>query len=149
MVCRIPEGVGPIPGLGETAGPRGALVFVADPAVGDDWEDVLAELTAAFEMTQAALGAGAPVVYVVDQRDLLGQRGAGSAMVASGLLSAARSAADEARRDGVPVNVIATGADTPAAALASGLERLLAPEGGGPTGELIRLGGDHLGKALP
>ena len=55
----------------------------------------------------------------------------------------------EMRRAGVPVNVVATEEATPPAAVAAWVERLLTPGPGGPTGELVRLGGEHLGKALP
>ncbi len=147
---RVPSRLGALAGALEGLdGPAGALVFVADPEIGDEWEDVLAQFREAFESTRRALAAGAPVVYVVDQRDLLGQRGAGAAMAATGLLSGARAAAFEMRRSGVPVNVIATEEATPTEAVATWVGRLLDPGPGGPTGELVRLGGEHLGKALP
>ncbi len=150
VLCRVPPGLA---GLGTAlqgvAGPDGALVFVADPAVAEDWPAILAQFREAFDLTRAALGAGAPVLYVVDQRDLLGQRGPAAAMAATGLLSGARAAAFEMRKAGVSVNVIATEEATPPAAVAAWAERLLAPGPGGPTGELVRLGGEHLGKALP
>lgn len=147
---RVPPGREALGGaLEPVTGPDQALVFIADPAVGDVWEDVLAQFREAFGATVQALGAGAPVVYIVDQRDLLGQRGPGAAMAAAGLLSGARAAAFEMRKGAVPVNVLATEESTPVEAVARWVERLLAPGPGGPTGELIRLGGDHLGKALP
>jgi hypothetical protein len=108
---------------------------------------VAAELTEAFGMSKQAAVAGVPIVYVVDGPALLGQSGTGPAMVACGLLSAARSAAIEGRKGGVAVNVLALEPDTEPSAVAIWCERLL--EGDGPTGELIRLGGAHLGKALP
>ncbi len=131
------------------AGPDEALVFVADPPVAEDWPAILAQFREAFDLTRTALAAGAPVVYVVDERDLLGQRGPAAAVAATGLLSGARAAAFEMRKAGVPVNVVATEEATTPAAVAAWVERLLAPEPGGPTGELVRLGGEHLGKALP
>jgi hypothetical protein len=148
--CRADSGLeGLAAALGQVEGPAGTLVFVADPAVGDDWEAVLAEFEEAFALTREALAAGAPVVYVVDQRDLLGQRGVGAAMIATGLLSGARSAAFEMRRAGVPVNVLATEEATLPAAVAGWAARFAEAVPGGPTGELVRLGGDHVGKALP
>lgn len=147
---RVPSHLGALAAALEgSGGPDGALVFVADPQIGDGWEDVLAQFREAFERTRRALAAGAPVVYVVDQRDLLGQRGAGAAMAATGLLSGARAAAFEMRRSGTAVNVIATEEGTPPEAVAAWVGRLLEPGPGGPTGELVRLGGEHLGKALP
>jgi len=127
--------------------PEGALVFVANSALSDGWTAVLNELTAAYELSQTAVKVGGPIVYLVEGDDLLGRRGAGRAMVACGLLSAARTLALETARAGVPVNVIAMGATTTHDALGSWVELLCGP--GGPNGELIRLGADHLGKALP
>ena len=46
-------------------------------------------------------------MFVVAGEDLLGQRGAPAAMVACGLLSAARTAAIEGARPGFAVNVVA------------------------------------------
>jgi len=113
----------------------------------DDWNEIIAELTEAFEMTRDAMQHERGIVYIVHHADLLGQRGAGPAMVATGLLSGARTAAFEGRKAGIPVNVLAIDGDEPAQTLATWCRNLL--ERGGPTGELVRLGGSHLGKALP
>jgi hypothetical protein len=75
--------------------------------VGDSWSEILGELTRAFEVSRAAAQAEESIVYVVHQDDLLGRRGAGNAMVATGLLSAARTAALEGARKGWVVNVVA------------------------------------------
>lgn len=139
-VLRIPE-------QWRTAFPRppaGAVIAVDE--VGDDWDSVSAELTAVFEASQAAARQGDPIVYVVRTDDLLGRRGAGRAMVACGVLSAARTAALELLEQGLPVNVLALEEDTPAAAVSRWAVRLLEPDG--PTGELVHLGAGHLGKAL-
>jgi D-serine deaminase-like pyridoxal phosphate-dependent protein len=127
--------------------PDGALVFVANAAVSDGWTAVLDELTAAYELSQAAVRAGGPIVYLLESDDLLGRRGIGSAMVACGLMSAARTLALETARAGVPVNVLALGATTKRDSVRFWVESLCRPNG--PNGELIRLGADHLGKALP
>lgn len=58
-------------------------------------------------MSRTAAQAEESFVYVVNHDDLLGRRGAGNAMVATGLLSAARTAAIEGARKGWTVNVIA------------------------------------------
>ncbi len=126
--------------------PADGLVFAA-AEVGDDWEEVLAELTTAFELTREAVRNEAPVVYVVAHDDLLGRRGPGRAMVATGLLSGARTAAVEQLKKGVAVNALAVEQDSDPASVATWVARLLEP--GGPTGEIVRLGGAHLGKALP
>lgn len=123
------------------------LVFWADPTVGDNWEDVLDEMTEAFVLSREAARAGAPVVYVVDSADLLGRRGAGKAMVATGLLSAARDLAQETVRAGIPANVIAIDEHTDPDKAAMWIARLL--DNPGTTGELIRLGSTHLARALP
>lgn len=122
------------------------VVFQATE-VDDDWDHVAAELRAAFDATKPAAIAGQPVVYIVSSDALLGRTGTGNAMVATGLLSAARTLAAELRRDGVPVNVLGIESDTPADVIVTWVERLL--EGSGPTGELVQLGGTQIGKALP
>ena len=115
--------------------------------VDDDWDHVATELRAAFEATKPAAVAGDPVVYIVSSDALLGRTGAGNAMVATGLLSAARTLAAEMRRDGVPVNVLGIAPDTPAETIVRWIDHLLEPDG--PTGELVQLGGTQIGKALP
>ncbi len=127
--------------LSEPSGP----VFQAIPT-DDTWEACVSELTEAYEMSRRAVEAGEPLVYVVHNDDLLGRRGAGAAMVATGLLSAARTLALETAREGIPVNVIAIDDETAVERLAIWVGRLL--ESGGPTGELVHLTAGHLGKAL-
>lgn len=124
-------------------GPR--LIFVAD-VIDDLWETVEAELTQAFELSRAAAQAGETITYVVHNDDLLGRRGAGRAMVATGLLSAARTAASEMAKAAVPVNVLVVEDDTEPATVANWA--LLVSQRDGPTGELIHLGAGHIGKAL-
>lgn len=116
--------------------------------VDDDWNEVKAELTRAFEMSRVAAISGESFVYVVHHDDLLGRRGAGNAMVATGLLSAARTAAIEGSRKGWTANVVAYDDDADPDQVEEWATRLFeAP--GGVNGELIRLGSTHLGKALP
>lgn len=150
---RVPSACGPpadvLAGLIEPGAPEDGLVFVADPDLGGGWSAVSLELREAFELTRKAAAAAAPIVYVVHADDLLGRRGAERAMVATGLLSGARSAAFELQRAGVPVNVLALTDTTPGETAADWVLRLLRPRPGGPTGELVRCGGDHLGGALP
>lgn len=115
--------------------------------VGDDWEEVRAELDRAFQMSRRAAQAGESFVYVVHHDDLLGRRGAGNAMVATGLLSAARTAAIEGSRKGWTVNVIAHDDEVAPEDIEQWASWML--DSRGITGELIRLGSGHLGKALP
>lgn len=112
-----------------------------------DWPDARATLLEAFAHSQEAAVAEAPIVYLVHGDDLLGRRGPTSAMVATALLSGARTAAIELVRKGAVVNVIAVGDDTDSALVARWISYLVAADG--PTGELIRLDAGHLGKALP
>jgi hypothetical protein len=114
--------------------------------VGDDWARVRAELTRAFEVSRASAQAEESFVYVVRQDDLLGRRGPGNAMVATGLLSAARTAALEGARKGWTANVVAYDDGTDAEAVRAWARRML--EAGDVTGELVRLGPGHVGKTL-
>jgi hypothetical protein len=116
--------------------------------VEDDWSAIRAELDRAFQMSRAAAQAEESFVYIVHHDDLLGRRGAGNAMVATGLLSAARTAAIEGSRKGWAANVIAYDDDADPAAVTDWAERL-ATDSQGVTGELIRIGSSHVGKALP
>lgn len=145
---RIPESLaGAFAAAGCGHGPaESGLVFAAGE-VGDGWEEVLAELTEAFHLSRSAAIAGAPVVYVVHNDDLLGRRGPGPAMVATGLLSAARTLAFEGRKAGVAANVLAIEADSAPESVARWALRLLEPDG--PSGEVLHLGSLHVGKALP
>ncbi|MEE9177496.1 MAG: hypothetical protein V3U46_03605 [Acidimicrobiia bacterium] len=115
--------------------------------VGEDWSEIRAELDRAFRMSRAAAMEEESFVYVVHHDDLLGRRGAGNAMVASGLLSAARTAALEGVKKGWTTNVIAYDDDADPKDIEKWAERLL--ESRGVTGELIRIGSTHIGKALP
>jgi hypothetical protein len=115
--------------------------------VGDDWGEVRAELDRAFQMSRHAAQTGESFVYVVHHDDLLGRRGAGNAMVATGLLSAARTAALEGSRKGWTVNVIAHDDEVATEDVEQWATWML--DSHGVTGELIRLGPSHLGKALP
>lgn len=116
--------------------------------VGDDWAEIKAELGRAFQMAQASAQAEESFVFVVHHDDLLGRRGAGNAMVATGLLSAARTAAIEGSRKGWAANVVAFDDDVDLEQVEGWAERL-ARDSYGVTGEVIRLGSSHLGKALP
>jgi len=122
-------------------------IFKARP-VGDEWLEVRAELVRAFEMSRAAAQKEESFVFVVHHDDLLGRRGSGNAMVATGLLSAARTAAIEGSRKGWTANVLAFDDDSDPILIDKWATRL-AEDSEGVTGELIRLGSTHLGKALP
>ncbi len=116
--------------------------------VGDDWAEVRAELEKAFEFGRRAAQGEQSFVYVVHHDDLLGRRGTGDAMVATGLLSAARTAAIEGSRKGWTANVVAYDEEADRADVESWAEHL-ASGSNGVNGELVRIGSSHLGKALP
>jgi hypothetical protein len=120
-------------------------VFWAQP-VGDEWPEVLAELERLGGQCRAAARDEESFVVVVATDDLLGRRGPGPAMVATGLLSAVRTAALEGRTKGWTANLIAYD-DEHREAAPAWAERLL--DDGSVTGEVIRLGSGHIGKALP
>lgn len=122
-------------------------VFRAN-TVGDDWAGVRAELDRAFRMSREAAQNEESFVYVLHHDDLLGRRGPGNAMVAAGLLSAARTAAIEGSRKGWTANVIAYDDSADPEAVTAWAEKM-AGDTSGVTGELIRIGVSHLGKALP
>lgn len=122
-------------------------IFRARP-VGDDWTEARSELERAFQMSRQAALNEESFVFVVHHDDLLGRRGPGNAMVATGLLSAARTAAIEGSRKGWTANVLAYDDDSDPD-LVDGWAERLAEDSHGVTGELIRLGSSHLGKALP
>lgn len=117
-------------------------------AIDDDWDEVRDELERAFVASREAARSGMSFVFVVNNDDLLGRRGAGNAMVATGILSAVRTAALEGVRDGWTANVVAwEGSEMPTDSVREWAERMLASSG--VTGALIRIGPGHLGKALP
>ena len=115
--------------------------------VENDWDAARSELERAFIMSRDAAQAEESFVYVVNHDDLLGRRGAGNAMVATGLLSAARTAAIEGSRKGWTANVIAYDDEADRAQVERWANWML--DSTGVTGELIRIGSSHLGKALP
>ncbi len=122
----------------------GAIHWAED--VGEDWAAVIAELTRAFQLSRSAAQAEESIVYVVRQDDLLGRRGAGNAMVACGLLSAARTAALEGARKGWTANVVAFDEVDDRAMVEEWARRLV--DDGAVNGELIRIGSGHIGKTL-
>jgi hypothetical protein len=114
--------------------------------VPDDWPAVLAELTRAFQGSRRAAQDQESFVYVVRQDDLVGRSGSGNAIIACGLLSAARTAALEGARKGWTANVVAYDDESNRSAAEEWARRLL--EAGDVNGELIRVGSGHIGKTL-
>ena len=128
--------------------PEGApgLVFGATE-VADDWPAIRSILLEAFRLTQLAFAEQESIVYVIASDDLLGRNGPGSAAVAAGLVSAARTGGLElAKAGGASINVIAIDELVDGAQVERWVTKLLADDGA--QGELIHLGSGHLGKAL-
>ena len=105
-----------------------------------DFAGVEAALLDAFHQSQAAARNQEPIVYVLRQKDLLGQDTVLGAILAGALLSAVKTLAAENN----VANAVAVG-DVPAHA-----EHWIAilHDQTDVTGELIRLGPGHVGKAL-
>jgi hypothetical protein len=114
------------------------MIFTA-PAV-DDFGAVEAALTAAFQRSQEAARGEEPIVFVLSQEDLLGQRGAPGAILANALLSGMRTLAAEGHR----ANAVAVGADAAPEDLQHWIAQLEA--GRGVAGELVRVHAAHVGK---
>jgi hypothetical protein len=115
--------------------------------VTDDWLVVRDELARVFRLSRQCARTGESFVYVVHGDDLLGRRGPGKAMVATGLLSAARTAALEGWAKGWTANVIAWDGEETSREKVEALAVELATSGA-ITGELIHIGPGHVGKAL-
>lgn len=121
------------------------LIFWAKPGAAT-WDDARAELTAAFEHSREAARAEDSFVYIVANDALLGRSGPADAMVAAGLVSAARTAAVEGWKKGWTANVIAYDEGHDPAGIIERAATLVAD--GLITGELVHIGAGHIGKAL-
>jgi hypothetical protein len=144
---RVPAGLRDLEeALRADGAPAGGLVFAADDAEPADFGALEDELAECFRLSQEAAAAGGPVVFVLSQPDLLGQRGALGAMRAGAMLSALRSLALEGARDGLRANAVAIGEDADPRRVATWVRVLLTEPG--VSGELVRVDAAHLGKAL-
>lgn len=137
---RLPEGIET-----EDLAPERGLIFWAKPGAAT-WDDARAELTAAFERSREAARNEHSFVYIIANDALLGRNGPADAMVAAGLVSAARTAAIEGWKKGWTANVIAYDDGHEPSPVLERAVRLL--EDGLVTGELVHIGPGHIGKAL-
>ena len=110
------------------------------PEAPADFAGVQDVLLDAFHRSQEAARNQEPIVYVLSQRDLLGQDTVLGAILANALLSAVKTLAAEKN----VANAVAIGDD---AAHAEHWIAILHDQSD-VTGELIRLGPGHVGKAL-
>jgi hypothetical protein len=114
------------------------VIYTAQPPV--DFAAVEEHLLDAFRRCQAAARDEEPIVFVLHQADLLGQRTVPGAILANALLSAMRTLAAEGHR----ANAVATGGDADPEDLQHWIAQL--SEGRGVTGELIHVHAAHVGK---
>jgi hypothetical protein len=115
-------------------------VIFHQPETPADFAGVQDVLLDAFHRSQEAARNQEPIVYVLSQRDLLGQDTVLGAILANALLSAVKTLAAEKN----VANAVAIGDD------AAHAEHWIAivHDQSDVTGELIRLGPGHVGKAL-
>lgn len=118
--------------------------LIIDQPAAPDPDAVVAVLTDAFRETREALLDERPVVFLLDDADLLGQGEVAGAAVATGLLGLVRALALEGAKPGWKINAVGHRGDPDGAREAA---RGLAESG--LSGQLIRLGTDHLGKVVP
>ncbi|HZO05609.1 MAG TPA: hypothetical protein VFB52_04425 [Solirubrobacterales bacterium] len=118
------------------------LILAQPPAA--DLDAITPLLTAAFATARDAVIAERPVVVLLDDRDLLGQREVADAALATGLLGLVRALALEGAKPGWRVNAVAHRDEEEAA---RGAAEWLA--GSALSGQLIRVGAAHLGKVSP
>jgi hypothetical protein len=113
----------------------------------ETWAETEQELLETFRLTQRAASTGAPVVYLLRARALLGREGPLDCAVATGLLSGVRTLAFEgSRRDQFAV-AIALGEDTSAEQVRSTVEWALDTKPG--SGQVLLLGSEHFSSAIP
>lgn len=133
---------------GLTESEPGAPSILEAPSGVGDWAATLDALTALFAAAKAAAVHGSAVVFLVSADALLGRTGPLDAMVATGVVSAGRTLALELAKQQASVNSLAFTDEIPPDEIVTWSRLLLESRPGGPTGELIQLGGAQIGKAL-
>jgi hypothetical protein len=113
------------------------IVTATEPA---DFAGVETALLDAFRRSQQAARDQEPIVFVLAQRDLLGQGSVPGAILANALLSGLRTLAAE----GHAANAVAVGEDADATDLQHWIDQL--SDGRGVAGELIHVHAAHVGK---
>jgi hypothetical protein len=117
------------------------VVVIEQPHLERGVDDLEVALAAAFEATREALANRQPVLFVLHDGDLLGQGDVADAALACALLGLMRAAALEGSKEGWVVNAV-TRRDTEAPPT-DAITSL------GLSGQMIRLGTDHIGKVVP
>lgn len=122
------------------------VVFVAERGFAD-WTAAEEELAWAFQLAQQASIAEAPIVFVVDSEAMLGRAAPLDSMVATGLVSGARTLAFEGLRKGRYVGILATDRSEMAGHLGDAVRFAVETRAG--HGQVITLGTGHAGAMLP
>lgn len=121
-------------------------LLLRQPTLDGDLDRVTKALTGAFAEVKAAVLAERPVVVVLDDGDLLGQGDVVDAALATGLLGLTRAFALEGAKPGWRVNVVSHRCAADAEPVRAAAAWLAAS---GLSGQLVRVGSDHLGKVWP
>jgi hypothetical protein len=119
-------------------------VVIHQPRLGEDYERVTQAMTGVFSQMRAAVQDERAVVVVLDDRDLLGQGTVADAALATGMLGLVRAFALEGARAGWRVNALTHRGEEAAAE-----DHLGHLAGGQLSGQLIRIGTEHLGRVWP
>jgi hypothetical protein len=119
------------------------LVYDASTLDPADWPTLEAELDRVFALTQQAVIAGKPVVYVIHEPSMWGHGSPLRAALTTALLGGMRSGAVETARAGVAFNAVAVPDDVDPDELATMVSFLLS---GRLTGQLLTAGSTHLGR---
>lgn len=123
-----------------------APLIVRQPRLGDDLDAVTASLTAAFTQIRSAVLDERPVVVVIDDRDLLGQGTVVDAGVATAMLGLVRAFALEGAKPGWKVNAVTHRGGAEEREVEGAIAWL---GSSGLSGQLLRVGTDHLGRVWP
>jgi hypothetical protein len=119
-------------------------LVIRQTTLGEDHERVAQALGDAFAAMRGAVLEKRAVVAVLDDRDLLGQGTVADAALATALLGLVRAFALEGARDGWRVNALThRGQPGDADSLVGPLAEC------GLSGQLIRIGTEHLGRVWP
>jgi hypothetical protein len=122
----------------------GKPLYIRQQSLGEDHERVTGALSEAFSEMRSAVLEERPVVALLDDRDLLGQRTVADAALATGMLGLVRAFALEGARVGWQVNALTHRGEE------EEVDRLLALLAeSGLSGQLLRIGTDHLGRVWP
>ncbi|MCW3028623.1 MAG: hypothetical protein JWN81_1834 [Solirubrobacterales bacterium] len=122
----------------------GETLVIRQPRLGEYYERVTQVLTDAFSQMRGAVLDGRAVVVVLDDRDLLGQGTVADAALATGLLGLVRAFALEGARPGWRVNALTHRGEE--GDVEDHLDQLA---GSALTGQLLRVGTEHLGRVWP